>query len=60
MKCDCTCQYCKLKVDEYFCSTCEYNFNECESFNKFDHFVFCPKCHPKKENLDCNQEDLNK
>ncbi len=47
MKPDCECQNCKHKVDEYFCFKCKYNFNECESFFKFDGITLCPKCHPE-------------
>ena len=44
MKQDCNCKYCKNKVDEYFCISCGYNFNECESNYKHDGVTFCPKC----------------
>lgn len=47
MKKDCDCRFCKDKINEYFCSSCAYNFNECESFHAFDYIVLCPKCHPE-------------
>jgi hypothetical protein len=49
MRIDCNCYYCKGEVNEYFCISCGFNFNECESFLKFDGKTFCPKCCPKKE-----------
>jgi hypothetical protein len=49
MKQDCECSYCKNEVNEYFCIKCGYNFNECESFHKFDGITCCPKCHPKND-----------
>ena len=49
MKEECECSYCKNKVDEYFCIQCGYNFNECESFYKYDGIILCPKCHPYRE-----------
>ena len=51
MKKDCGCNSCKNQENEYFCFTCFYNFNECETFHKFDEIVLCPKCHP--ENTCC-------
>ncbi len=55
---NCECRYCKAKVDEYFCWTCGYNFNKCETFfegvekirgdlPKFG-CALCPKCYPKE------------
>lgn len=44
MQDNCNCNYCKQNVNEYFCITCGYNFNECESKFKCEGFVFCPKC----------------
>lgn len=50
----CTCRYCKVKVNEKFCSTCGYNFNDCESIYEFIYSepgdlpkfgsALCPKC----------------
>ena len=45
MKKECECQYCKGEVDEYFCFSCGLNFNECESFHKYDEITLCQKCH---------------
>jgi hypothetical protein len=47
MREDCQCPYCKEKVNEYFCSKCFYNFNECEVLHSFEGVQLCPKCHPK-------------
>lgn len=58
MKADCECRYCKNGVNEYFCITCGYNFNECESFFYCNGLVFCPKCRPKKEK--CDRDDAEK
>ena len=53
-KCQCRC--CKYGVDEYFCSSCGHNFNECEVFHFYHEptgdlpsigMAMCPKCHPK-------------
>jgi hypothetical protein len=49
MKKDCECTYCQKEVDEYFCITCKFNFNQCESFYEFDGITLCPNCHPKKD-----------
>ena len=49
MKNDCKCQYCKNKVDEYFCTRCLYNYNKCEVNYWCDGLTFCPKCYPKEE-----------
>lgn len=46
MKKDCECGYCKNEVDEYFCVSCFYNFNKCQSFHEYDGGTLCPKCHP--------------
>ena len=46
---DCECDWCKLIFKQYFCSTCGYNFNKCESFYKSDSAYYCPKCRPKSE-----------
>ena len=48
MKENCQCNYCKCKINEYFCLLCKYNFNECEVLHKFGGINLCPKCHPKK------------
>ena len=47
MKENCGCRYCKEKVNEYFCVSCKYNFNECEVNYFYDGITLCPKCHPK-------------
>ena len=44
---NCDCQYCKHKVNEYFCPHCLHNFNECEAFHTYNYIQLCPKCHPK-------------
>ncbi len=49
MKSDCECSYCKNEVNEYFCVSCGYNFNECESFHKLNGVTYCPKCHPEED-----------
>jgi hypothetical protein len=59
---DCPCSYCKANVNEYFCISCKYNFNECESFYEFKEntqlgmlapgIQLCPKCHPKNSKKD--------
>jgi len=47
---DCECQYCKNNVNEYFCSLCGHNFNECEAYFVFDEYVaLCPKCYLKEQ-----------
>jgi hypothetical protein len=54
MKEGCQCPYCKNNVNERFCITCKYGFNECESIfeaielhsgdlPKFG-YPLCPKC----------------
>ncbi len=51
---NCNCIYCKENVNEYFCSSCFYNYNECESnyvykdkemgnIPSFGH-PLCPRC----------------
>ena len=55
---NCECQYCKSKVNEYFCSSCGISFNSCESFFEFNEDTYgdlpcgpgrnlCPICHPR-------------
>lgn len=43
-------------VNVYFCSSCKYNFNKCETHFEFHEptedlptlgLAMCPKCHPK-------------
>jgi hypothetical protein len=47
MKEDCRCSYCKAIVNEFFCISCKYNFNKCESFYETSEGAqLCPKCHP--------------
>ena len=47
MRENCECNYCKHKIDLYFCISCGYNFNECESAQRSDGLYVCPKCLPE-------------
>lgn len=51
MKKDCECSYCIKNVNDYFCISCGYNFNECEVIHKFNDLRICPKCHPKVDDF---------
>lgn len=46
---DCSCNYCKNEVDEFFCASCFHNFNKCESFHEHQGITLCPECHPEDD-----------
>ncbi len=55
MKENCECEYCKQGINEFFCSTCLYNFNRCQSKAIYDGMSFCPKCRPQE----LSESDVN-